>query len=375
MVSERQVYIVFFSYGVGGSEKRLTEMWDYLQDRGYHNIKLVVPRALYDALRKIKYLKHIDETTGNVIVISGKHALSFVAPLCRLAMKAGPHAVFHYPHNALPIIHSLFRQELLMSYNSYNFFEDDTGGLRRKSHFWLSLLSAKKLDVLNPDNFDKFRGRALSRRKAVLNPGSFVRLENYRASKDKKNWIAFSGRFADRDPKQVLRLAKAIPSIHASLRKHGLEGIKFFIFGEGPLEQELRTLVSGKDYDGIEMFIGFDNAPEKILQHAKVFLSIQKYSNYPSKALLEGVACGALPVVTDVGESREVANDAFATFVPGEFTTEEITKAITDIMLLSDEDYWKKVEIAHAFLRKRFSFENHARYYLGLYGVPTDAMA
>lgn len=369
VMADRPVYIVLVSYGVGGTEKRLVELWDHFQDRGYDNIHLVVSRALYDLLRKIPYLKHVDEARKNVIVIEGKHLLHFVPAMVRLAKSAPRNAVFHYPHNAVPLIHSLLGQELLMSYNSYNFFEDDTGGIRRKSHFWLSLLGARKLDVLNPNNFDKFVEMRMSRKKAVLNPGSFVRLEKYSYSRDKRNWIVFCGRFAERDPKNVLRFARAIPTIHARLRERGLTDVKYFMFGEGPLEQELRGLVSGPEYEGIDIFVGFDSSVQRTLQHSKVFLSIQKYSNYPSKALLEAVACGNLPVITDVGESRMVAEDSFAKFVRGEFTSEELAEAVADILLASDEEFWSRVDAALAFVRRRFSLENHAKYYLGLYGV------
>lgn len=371
VVSKRQVYIVLISSGVGGTEKRLTELWDHLQEHGgYDNIKLVVGRALFEQLRKIHYLKHVREKNENLIVIPGKHPLSLIASMCRVAMSAPRGSIFHYPHNGLPLVHTLLRQELLMSYNSYNFFEDDTGGLRRKSHFWLCLLGASKLDVLNPDNFDKFREKRASRNKAVLNPGSFVRLENFVYSREKRNWIVFCGRFAEGDPKNVLRFARAIPSIYARLRERGVGDIKFFILGEGPLEQELRTLVSGEEYRGIDIVVGFDNAPEKILQYSKVFLSLQMYSNYPSKSLLEGVACGNLPVVTDVGESRLIAHDGFAEFVPGEFSTDELASAIVKIMVLPEAEFWARVDVALGFVRKRFSIENHARYYLGLYGLP-----
>jgi hypothetical protein len=55
--------------------------------------------------------------------------------------------------------------------------------------------------------------------------------------------------------------------------------------------------------------------------------------------------------------------------VPGAFSAEELTAAIADIITLSESDLRARIQLGLDFVRRRFSLENHAKYYLGFYGV------
>ncbi|MDP2318098.1 MAG: glycosyltransferase [Acidobacteriota bacterium] len=350
------------------------ELWEFWQHRGKTTIHLVVSRHLYRQLVRLPGLVHFREGCPNLIILECTSPASFLAPLLRLAWRAGPGAVFHYPLRGLPLVHSLLRQRLIVSYTANVFFALYAGGWRRKLMFWLQVLGAEKVDVLNPLNFERFRRQPWLKDKVVLNPGSFVDLARYVGDVEKRNWIVFCGRFVEGDPKNAIRFVSAIPAIHAALQRANVGDVRYCLLGEGALEAEMRAMIRQDTYRNIDIEMGFVSAPAEVLKQSRVFVSIQKGSNYPSKSLLEALACGNLPVVTDVGETRMIAAPAFSCYVSADPADAELASAIAGLFSMSPAEWNSKVGMAREFVRTRFDISAHDQHYLRLYGlVPGDA--
>jgi glycosyltransferase involved in cell wall biosynthesis len=53
-----------------------------------------------------------------------------------------------------------------------------------------------------------------------------------------------------------------------------------------------------------------------LLSRSKIFLSIQKWNNYPYQTLLEAMSCECAIIATDVGETRKIVDDECAVLIP-----------------------------------------------------------
>jgi glycosyltransferase involved in cell wall biosynthesis len=104
-----------------------------------------------------------------------------------------------------------------------------------------------------------------------------------------------------------------------------------------------------------------------VLAASKVFFSLQQTTNYPSKSLLEAFACGALPIVTDVPDSRRIAPDELGFYVPREFSAEDLARGAAAILELDEARYGARVDAGRAHVRAHFSVETMASYYLDVY--------
>jgi glycosyltransferase involved in cell wall biosynthesis len=121
------------------------------------------------------------------------------------------------------------------------------------------------------------------------------------------------------------------------------------------------------EYEGIPIECYYEPHPEKVLRRSKIIMSLQRFTNYPSRSLLEAMACGNLPVITDVGESRLLATEEFAEFVPGRFSADRLAAAVLKLISYSSGTYQLKVNAMLAHLARSFSIDTHLAYYLGLY--------
>jgi glycosyltransferase involved in cell wall biosynthesis len=90
--------------------------------------------------------------------------------------------------------------------------------------------------------------------------------------------------------------------------------IRFALFGDGPLEGELRTRAGSLGLNGAVSFPGRVPAPDALAQLA--VLVVPSYMENGPLAVLEAMAAGVPAVVTDVGGIPELAPPGTASLVP-----------------------------------------------------------
>jgi glycosyltransferase involved in cell wall biosynthesis len=85
-------------------------------------------------------------------------------------------------------------------------------------------------------------------------------------------------------------------------------GLRAAVAGEGSLEQELHALVRELGLERNVELLGFRADVEALYRAARIFVLPSAYEGL-SVALLEAMASGTVPVVTDVGELRSFVRD------------------------------------------------------------------
>jgi glycosyltransferase involved in cell wall biosynthesis len=107
------------------------------------------------------------------------------------------------------------------------------------------------------------------------------------------------------------------------------------IFGEGPLEAPLRTLLETYDCRDRIHVLGYTSDLWQWLKRASVYVSVSRYEGTPN-VVLEAIACKCPVVLSDIPPHREILTDDQAQFVPLE-SGSQIAAAIVRVLDAGDE--------------------------------------
>lgn len=195
--------------------------------------------------------------------------------------------------------------------------------------------------------------------KISITPGTFTNLNLFKpAPKDKV--IVFSAARLE-ETKGVQLLMDSINVCQNTIRSHGYQLI---VLGRGYLEDYLRSFITEEKLNDIVKMVGYQKTSEH-LPSASIFLSLQKYENYPSQSLAEAVACGCYIICTDVGDSRKCASEEFARFVP-EDNPEALHEALKEYFIKDEEEKIAVVSAARKFALDKYSIATSLEYYSGI---------
>ena len=167
--------------------------------------------------------------------------------------------------------------------------------------------------------------------------------------------------------KQLCRLLDQVPSIYEAIRPLAGNDLQFYFFGHGSLESEIEIMMKEDRFTGLPITISYLEQPSEILAQSKVFFSLQWHNNYPSRSLIEAMAAGNIPLVTDVGQTRWLARPEFSYYVPGHFNREDMIRAVTEIYKTDPKELEEKSVMARQFILEHHTVEKMRDYYLGLY--------
>lgn len=372
MIEPKIVYIMLPTKGIGGSEKRFCDLWLLFQEAGMSNVKLVITKNLFNELKLTDCGKLLSGKQENIYFLSyeGKSYLKWRESAMKFVEEYRDiNSVFHF------VIHHPFlcgrknRESITYTYPGSGF----VGLLNWKGIFsvGLGILLSGKVDLLDPFCYDLVR-RLFFWKAGSINktPGSFVRNTIVKQCdySEKKNWMVFLGRFEE--VKQVKRFVDFIPAISQEFKKKGVLEYKFFILGYGSQAKEICSKIEQNiAYKDINIEVRFAPHPEEILKFSKIIFSLQLYNNYPSRSLIEGMLNGNIPIVTDVGNSREIVKEDFGYFVPRVFSADDISKECCKILTLNEKSYMRKVELSQNYIKENHSAEASLQYFSKLYGL------
>lgn len=355
------IYICIPSSTLGGAEKRFTGLWKFLRQQRGLDARLVAQRPLYELLQKVEEFRPLPTEAELYDLQPGESQRQGLRRAISALHRANPAAVFHFVM-ATPLEVQRFASrrtvfsEAMASLSLFNW----KGRLASR----LGAATAGRVDALEEEVLNDYRRFLPFRRSAMSNtPTSYVDLEYYRPAPAQRNRLTFVGLFSE--TKQALRLARAVPAIDRALRAAGVANPEFRFLGRETTSPGISDLF--KTFDGVDARAEFVADPLPTLAESKVIFGIQTVTNYPSKALLEGMAAGGLPVVTDVGKTRRIVTPEFGEYVSRDFGEDEMAQACVRAMRNSEEQRQRKVTVMRDFLRQNFSIDTMADYYVGLY--------
>lgn len=352
------VFIVLSSTTVGGVEKRFAGLWLDLRRRGDERTRLVLPRSLFTLMSGTSELGELARHREAVVVTSDSKP-GLMAALLGLRLQH-PRAVFHYTLLP-PVLAPGFRPDRTVLTVPYSTLRQLNW--RGLAPLVASVALSRRTDVLDDGVCAELKRRVPFRAGSLsVTPGSFVDLDFYRPGPVKEPRLAFTGLFSEE--KQIDRLVGCVPELDRALARAGVKAQYRFM---GRETREPGVAAACAAMPGVDVKAWFEPNPVSVLQSARGFFSLQRANNYPSKALLEAMACGCLPIVTDVGTSRRIASPDFAYFVPRDFTVDDLRGPAQQILTMPEPEFQARVRTMREFLAARFSVDTMRRYYEALW--------
>lgn len=358
------VFIILPTDEIGGAEKRLAGLFVHLQKTGRTHVRLVASHGLVERLGEQGDLAALGALTSSIDSFEPGDARRHLPPLLSKLHRADPGSVFHYVMISPLLVQRFLSPRTLFTITNAKLYLLSAKG---KADILGGAARSTRVDVLDHLLYQKLaRGFAWKSGAFSVTPNSFVDLEHYQPARweERTPTVVFTGLFSDE--KQVFRLVDQLPDVLRGLEARGLKAPAVRLLG-----RETRTPGIGaqiaRTLGAYDVTAAYDPSPATVLRTAKAYLALQRASNYPSKALLEAMACGVLPIVTDTGTTRRLANDDFALFVPREFSAEQMTAHLARILSMGRDEFERRSSAARALVEERFTIGSMAAYYLQLY--------
>lgn len=366
-MSNRPVYLVITTRNIGGVEKRLIGIWLHIRKTDNRPFTLIISRELYEQALETAELAGLRMFEEDILfhLVSDSY-LQTQKNLRQFALERPTSCVFH--HVLAPPLFRVNRHLILFTYPSTSFGKYNARGL-------LSLFNgfrlAQVIDVLDPRVFAFLRKLFFYKKTCIHNtPGSYVNLDLFTPGEfsRRENRVVFLGLLSCE--KQADRLLEMLPELHSRLVSAGYADICFSVLGRESADFNASEICASWDprlCAGMEYEIREVRRPADLLARSKVFLSLQRTDNYPSRSLLEAMACGVVPVVTRVGNSLRIAGEGVAEYVPGNFTVDELFAAVKTVLNLTPAEYQSRTALAASQLQEDFSIQGSVDYFLKLY--------
>ena len=228
---------------------------------------------------------------------------------------------------------------------------------------------ADEIDVLDPGVYRLYRRFFFYKRNSFHNTQFGISQSHMKFPEGidyniKDNSIVFLGNLIPF--KQILELLDCAYEVHTRLKEAGIPEFKFEIIGNGVLNPEADKRIAALQEKGVQIRRIKTYAPYEFLYKAKVILSLQLFTNYPSQSLVEGMLCGCLPVVTDCGDSKKLADPALSYYVNEKFSAEELANHFISIFKMDQPQFEERSQAIIKGVLTKFSPEVMARYYNSL---------
>lgn len=210
--------------------------------------------------------------------------------------------------------------------------EIETYGLLRYLFKQLNLLALKKTDLITTKGsivnsyLDRY---AIPSSKIMVYNGSIdFKKFSFNPLTSKDIDILFVGTFRNlKGPDRVLHIISAL--------KKDFSELKAYLVGQGYLFDECKRLSSVLGISENIVFTGHTDNPSGYFQKSKIFVLPSRSEGLPT-SMLEAMACGCVPVVSNVGNIRDAARHKVNAFLVDDFS--DINSFVQYIkILLSDE--------------------------------------
>ncbi len=305
----------------GGSERRLLRLYDLLSKKSSEDYK-------YKIITYSENQDFVKENmdSNNIVYLDSNSSRfkTFFSLLKLILLKSKKNDFFQMTNTSffyvfLSLILKLNRVRIITSITAYTITHKRLGFLVNLSTYIQFLLS-DKIEWLYP-YYKTYWDNAFISKKSVATPCSFTNYNSLECDiDDKENIILFCSRMTT--IKQPLLALRAIKKIHNDLRENNY---KMIFLGGGPLLNKCKEYVKENNLGELVIFYQTTN-PVDFFKRSKIFLSIQKYENYPSQSLLEAIASDNIVIATNVGETKSIVNGEGSILINS--TEHDLSKAI-----------------------------------------------
>lgn len=250
----------------------------------------------------------------------------------------------------------------LIERNSISTWGDRISSIVSDFRSWIAIFGANHVDVLNPKNYLIIRKLKKFQRiscTAGLSPHSPVGKTYQRVDK-----VVFLGRLEWQ--KGIDFLLEVLETLDKLLAKKTLE-VEVHIVGEGSLSSVINSFLKDRSFSQLRVFSYWSNDVHQVLKDAKVFVSLQRYSNYPSRALVEAMCHGVVPVISNTGDSRLMVPRGYPYLIEEEALSHTLAPCLVKLISMSFVDYQNLSEEIADFMAVKSSPERQSRYYGRLY--------
>lgn len=325
--------VILNNSGVGGAERRFAQVYEGLRSRNVA-IALAINESLLTSLIQAGVLT--PGTTPEFLMKEpiGRRAFGLrkldyalgCLSLARWVLARRPrllHLVLGGAYVALPLQVLDWAPPALLSVVCPSLREMVGSSLG----LWLYRLALRKacvVDALTEQIRDTLEREGVPPERIRVPAGSFVNTTRFQPASAKRPSVVFVGRLIpEKDPALFVEACALVHKLVPYAR--------FFMLGEGPLRDQVETLVRDRGLAAV-MEVGWRSRVEAVLGEALVFVSLQRMDNYPSQALLEAMASGAAVVATDVGLTWKLVDEQVGVRVAA--SAESVAQAI--VLLLDD---------------------------------------
>lgn len=313
--SQKSVSLVLANIGIGGTEKRIANLFSYYIASSDNHYSLIVPRVL---LRKLQEQGVLSYSDRNIVTLFSRFPSSIYNRLSTTnTIKRGLlrflSPLWNYGF-AEPAIRANIRKSDVVhwastgaSYLAYSLPIDKPLVLEVQDATLKSLnqsIIQRSLAYPHPVyNCASTRIQEALMRLApnsdsnrfVVSPGSFIDYSRTYVGK-KGNTVCFLGRLeAIKNPMLLLDAVDLVAKQRSDFR--------VYLLGDGSLAREVDKRVSCDPLLSKIIERRFVDRPETVLAESLIFVSLQTSDNFHSQALMEGMACGCAVIASDVGET------------------------------------------------------------------------
>lgn len=313
----------------GGAELRFFDIFTELTKTN-DDVFLIIPECLKQKFSRdfSQRRRAIDKIVPIDTEDWGRWKL--IRAFMKLLKTLPPGSTFHYPFNYLWPLHIIRNDNVLISlvdcHTSPTFFSF----IKNNPWFLLSCIFTKKIDILRPSTFQWLKSQN-SKKELSLTPRGTFQLKKPKITKyNKKLKIIYFSRLEIE--KGISEWIQIIPTVDNILQSKYKTEAHFLISGYGSLEDHVEKSTQDLIKKGVNVnFIGKTNA-DNVFKEFGVFLSIQKFDNYPSRIVAEALTRGCPVIISRIGDSENFPDIKYGiNYVSPNLNPEEISKQLYEL--------------------------------------------
>ena len=187
-------------------------------------------------------------------------------------------------------------------------------------------------------------------KKKIQTYNGCIDIDKYQYNEEKKKIdILFVGVLDKlKGPDRVLKIIKKL--------KNDFPNIKTIFLGDGEMKEELITYIEKNDLVKNVKLAGYINNPEDYYKKSKLYILPSRTEGL-STAMLESMACGCVPIVSNVGNMTDAAKHNQNSMVVDDYLDIEKFSEFTKELLFDSYKWQRLSEAAQLTVVKRYSVE------------------